>query len=356
LEVRECLACRKPLVSYKPKKLIVEYATEVSTPSRGHEEVPYYVLMLKDERGNRFVRKSKQPMKKGDEYCEQTAVSAPKSVIGLVGSGVIGTALVELFLREGYKLVWKSRNKKKLEERWEFVKSRLLRSYDDKGIKLIEKRITLTDKFTDIGRADFIIETVIEDLSAKKRVYEELEKVCREDAVIATNTSSLSINKLAEKMNRPERFVGMHFFNPPTRMRLVEVVWGDKTADEAVRATVDLSKSLKKVPVVVRDSPGFVVNRLFIPYLNDAVVLLDNNVTTKEEIDLAVKLGLNNPLGPFELLDLIGIDVFNEVITNFHDATGEERFKVPESIKRMIREKRLGRKTKRGFYDYGQAT
>jgi 3-hydroxybutyryl-CoA dehydrogenase len=241
--------------------------------------------------------------------------------VGVVGTGIMGKGISQLLLSRGFEVISKSRNEKMLD-----------------GVKT-------TTNFGDLASADFVIEAVSEDFEVKKEVFRELSRVCRKDAVIVSNTSSISIDELAKEVDNPGRFGGMHFFNPVSRMELVEVVRGKKTSGDTVKQICELAHALGKTPIVVMDSPGFIVNRLLMPFMNDAALLVERGVASPEDIDNAVKLGLNHPMGPLRLLDLIGLDVFLNSMKNMG--------KTPtQLVKKMVSEGKLGRKSGEGFYKY----
>ena len=203
--------------------------------------------------------------------------------------------------------------------------------------------------------AGVVIEAIIEDLEAKKEVFAELDKIMPEDAILATNTSSMSITVIAEATKRPDRVAGMHFFNPPQIMKLVEVVRGYKTSDETVATLMELARQLGKEPIEVKkDSPGFIVNRIMIPQFIEAIRLAEEGVASLEDIDKAVKLGLNYPMGPFELQDFAGVDIGLYVMDYFYEEFKDNRFAAPMYIRQLVRAGRNGKKTGAGFYDYNK--
>ena len=208
---------------------------------------------------------------------------------------------------------------------------------------------------TDAGaaaRADLVIEAVSEDLALKHRVWRELGEVASAAALLATNTSSLSVTELAASVPGPERFVGLHFFNPVPVLPLVEVVRAERSADEAVEDARRWAETIGKTPIVCSDTPGFVVNRLLIPYLNDAVFALAEGVASAEEIDAAMRLGANMPMGPLALADLVGLDVTLAAAESLHGETGDPKFRVHPRLRRLVRAGKLGRKTGEGFHVY----
>ena len=279
--------------------------------------------------------------------------------IGVIGAGTMGNGIAQVAAQIGCEVVMRD-----VEER--FVQNglknidRFLSKSVEKG-KMTEDqkgailgRITGTTSMTDLAEVDFIIEAVIEDMNLKRSVFKELDGICRADVILATNTSSMSITEIAVATQRPEKVVGMHFFNPVPLMRLVEVIRGFHTNDEAVQVTMELAKKMGKETVEVKiDSPGFIVNRIMIPHMLEAINIVQEGVATREDVDKAVKLGLNYPMGPFELMDLTGVDICKYVADYFYKELNKEgKWVAPTLLKNMIRAGRLGRKTGAGWYEY----
>ncbi|RLA89272.1 MAG: 3-hydroxybutyryl-CoA dehydrogenase, partial [Deltaproteobacteria bacterium] len=217
-------------------------------------------------------------------------------------------------------------------------------------------RIKGTVDMAPIKDADFVIEAVIEDLELKKKVFKEVEGLTRDDVILATNTSSMSITEIAGSTGRADKVIGMHFFNPAPLMKLVEIIKGLQTSDETVKVTWELAEKLGKIPVLVKkDTPGFIVNRLMMLQLMEAIKIYEEGIASIEDIDKAIKAGLNHPMGPFELMDLTGLDIAYFVNEYFHKEMNQElKFVTPHTLKSMIRAGRLGRKTGRGWYDYSK--
>ena len=279
--------------------------------------------------------------------------------IGVVGAGTMGNGIAQVAALIGCEVIMRD-----VEER--FVQNglknidRFLSKSVEKG-KMTEDqkqgvlgRIKGTTSMADLAEVDFVIEAVIEDMNLKRSVFKDLDGICRADVILATNTSSMSITEIAVATQRPEKVVGMHFFNPVPLMRLVEVIRGFHTNDEAVQVTTDLAKKMGKETVEVKiDSPGFIVNRIMIPHMLEAINIVQEGVATKEDVDKAVKLGLNYPMGPFELMDLTGVDICKFVADYFYKELNKEgKWVAPTLLKNMIRANRLGRKTGAGWYDY----
>jgi 3-hydroxybutyryl-CoA dehydrogenase len=215
-------------------------------------------------------------------------------------------------------------------------------------------RIKGTTNMADLKDADFIVEVVFEDLELKKKVFKELEELTRPEVILATNTSSMSITEIANATKRPDKVVGMHFFNPVPLMRLVEVIRGFSTSDETITVAMDLARQMKKEPIEVKkDIPCFVVNRLMMPHFIEAILLLQEGIASAADIDKAAKLGLNYPMGPFELMDLTGIDIAYHVAEYLHKEMNKElKWVAPRLMKDMVKANRLGMKTGGGWYDY----
>jgi 3-hydroxybutyryl-CoA dehydrogenase len=213
-------------------------------------------------------------------------------------------------------------------------------------------RLTLTTELADFAGCDLVIEAVLEELDLKREVFAELDRVCRSDAILATNTSALSVAEIAEATRRPERVVGMHFFNPAPVLPLVEIVRAPKSSDDAVRTAYDWAERAGKQPVHCNDTPGFIVNRILIPLLNDCVRVLDEAGVRPEDMDKAMTNGAGWPMGPCALIDLIGVDVHVHASEALHAKLGEERMAPPERLVAMRDEGRLGRKSGQGFYSY----
>jgi len=213
-------------------------------------------------------------------------------------------------------------------------------------------RLTLTTQVSDVADCDLVIEAIVEELEAKRELFGELDRVTRTDAVLATNTSALSVSAIADATRHPERVVGMHFFNPAPVLPLVEIVRARRSSDDAVRTAYEWAQGAGKRPVICNDTPGFIVNRILIPLLNDCVRVLDEAGVTPEDLDTAMTNGAGWPLGPCALVDLVGIDVHVHASEALHAQLAEERMAPPERLVAMEREGKLGRKSGRGFYTY----
>lgn len=213
-------------------------------------------------------------------------------------------------------------------------------------------RIRVVDGLSGLSNADMAIEAVVEAVDVKLAVMEQLDSIMNPDAIIASNTSSISITLLQAATRRPEKVIGMHFFNPVPVMKLVEVITGYETSEETLKTTQRLAERFGKTPVVVKDSPGFIANRLLIPMINEAVYCLMENVASKEDIDKVACLGMNHPMGPLALADLIGLDVCLAIMETLHERFGDPKYRPCPLLRKMVESRRLGRKAGKGFYDY----
>jgi len=223
-------------------------------------------------------------------------------------------------------------------------------SADDRSAAL--GRIRATTSIEDVAAADLVIEAVVENLQIKTQVFGELDRLTRPEAILASNTSSISITKLGAATRRPEKVIGMHFMNPVPLMALVEVIRGQATSDETMRTVMDLSRALGKTPVEVNDFPGFVANRVLMPMINEAVFAVYEGVAKPEAIDQVMKLGMNHPMGPLTLADFIGLDVCLAILEVLHDGLGDPKYRPCPLLRRMVDAGWLGRKSGRGFYSY----
>jgi len=281
---------------------------------------------------------------------------------GLVGAGTMGTGIAQVAALAGHEVMLYDINATVLRQALERVKTDF-----QKGVargKLTKEqtseafgRIHPRTRLSDLGHCECIIEAVIEELRIKKDLFRHLEADTKQTTILATNTSSLSVTAIASTVRHPERVVGMHFFNPAHIMKLVEVVQGQQTSLETMRQTVELAKQIGKTPVVTKDTPGFIVNRVARPFYGEALRLLGENVATVEQIDRIVKSGGGFPMGPFELLDLIGIDINFAVTQSMYEQYfGEPRYRPHPIQKRMVESGQLGKKTGQGFYNYKEKT
>jgi len=251
--------------------------------------------------------------------------------IGIVGAGTMGKSIAKLFAGNNFNV--------------------LLVDCVDKSDE-IENGIAFTMDFGRLAECDFIIETVFEEVNAKKKALESISKYGKADAIVASNTSSMSIDLLSGFVSNKKNFLGVHFFNPAHKMPLVEIVKGKETGAETVSFAKGIVETAGKKTVVLNDSPGFIVNALLFPFLVDSINMSEEKKISCFDMDLAVKCGLNHPLGPFALMDLIGLDTVYDIMVSLYKQTNDKKFKPPNVISKLVKEKKLGRKTGRGFYEY----
>jgi 3-hydroxybutyryl-CoA dehydrogenase len=280
-------------------------------------------------------------------------------LIGVLGAGTMGNGIAQVAAQAGYQVVMRDIEDRFVENGLKAIGKFLTKSVE-KG-KMTEEqkkgllgRIKGTTRMEDLKDADFVIEAVFEDLELKKSIFKQLDELTRPGVILATNTSSMSITEIAMSTKRPEKVAGMHFFNPAPLMRLVEVIRAYDTNDETIRTVMEMSKKMGKEPIEVKkDTPGFVVNRIMTPHFVEAIRMLEEGVASVEDIDKAVKLGLNYPMGPFELMDLTGVDIAHHVTEYLYkELNKESKWSVPTLMKSMIRAGKLGRKTGAGWYKY----
>jgi 3-hydroxybutyryl-CoA dehydrogenase len=277
--------------------------------------------------------------------------------VGVVGLGTMGAGIAQVSVAAGHETVGREVSPELAERGRERIAHFLGRAVE-KGRTTAEERdaalgrLTLTQDLGDFAGCDLVIEAVLEELPLKREVFAELDRVTRPDAILATNTSALSVGEIAEATAHPERVVGMHFFNPAPVLPLVEIVRAEKTSDDAVTAAYGWAERAGKQPVTCNDTPGFIVNRILIPLLNDCVRVLDEAGVTPEGLDKAMTNGAGWPMGPCALVDLVGIDVHVHASEALHAKLGEDRMAPPERLVEMQRQGRLGRKTGAGFYTY----
>lgn len=280
--------------------------------------------------------------------------------IGVVGAGSMGTGIANLAAMNGFNVILRDIDEKYLQNALKRMDKFMEKSVARGKMTEEQKQQTLdrikpTTSLNDMVEADVVIEAVIEDLELKKEVFSQLDEIVKENVILATNTSSMSITLIAAATKRPDRVAGMHFFNPAQLMKLVEVVRGFETSDETVEELKALSKALTKEPIEVKkDVPGFIVNRIMIPQFIEAIKLLEEGVATAEDIDKAVTLGLNYPMGPFTLQDYAGVDIGLHVMEYFKQEFNDNRFAPPLLLKQLVRAGRVGQKAGAGFYDYNK--
>jgi 3-hydroxybutyryl-CoA dehydrogenase len=276
---------------------------------------------------------------------------------GIVGSGIMGSGIAEVAAKAGVEVILRSRSQTTADAMIAGLEKSLARQVD-KGRLEAAERDTLLGRVravTDLGEfadCDLVLESVVEDLAVKKHLFGELDRICQPSAILATNTSTLPVIEMAMETGRPEQVCGIHFFNPAPAMPLVEVVRAITTSDETAAAATAFAEACGKNPVHVRDQAGFIVNALLFPYLNNAVRLFDAGVASRDDIDAAMKGGCNFPMGPLELLDLVGLDTSLAILDALYAEFKDPNYAPAPLLKRMVSAERLGRKTRLGFYDY----
>jgi len=281
--------------------------------------------------------------------------------VGVVGAGAMGNGIAQMAAQIGCEVVMRDIKDEFVERGLSSIDRFLSKSVEKGKIEAGEKeaisgRIKGVTDMSFLKDVDFVVEAVIEDLELKKSVFKELDELCAPEVILATNTSSMSLTEIAAATKRPEKVCGMHFFNPAPIMRLVEIIRGYSTDDETIKITTELAERMGKIAVEVKkDSPGFIVNRIMIPHMLEAIKIVEEGVASIEDVDIAVKNGLNYPMGPFELMDLTGIDIAYFVSEYFYkELNKESKWVSPNLLKTMIRANKLGRKTGGGWYDYSK--
>ena len=279
--------------------------------------------------------------------------------IVVIGSGTMGLDIAQVFAQKGYDVVVRdisdeilSRAQARLNKGLDKLVSK--GKMDEAGKADVLAKMTFTTDLKLAADADLVVEAAVENLDIKKSIFAELDQICKSETILASNTSSISITAIAAATKREDKFIGMHFFNPATVMKLVEVIRGAKTSDETCQTIVELSKAIGKEPVEVNEAPGFVVNKILIPMINEACDLVYTGVASVEGVDTAMKLGANHPMGPLALGDLVGLDVCLAIMDTLYNETHDPKYRASLLMRKMVRAGQLGRKTGKGFYDYSK--
>jgi 3-hydroxybutyryl-CoA dehydrogenase len=278
--------------------------------------------------------------------------------VGVLGAGLMGSGIAEVCAKAGYPTIVREVSDDLVKKGVGRVESSLAKAVERGKLATADRdaargRLTATTRVNDLAGCDLVIEAVVENLDAKKELFAELDRICGDSAIFCSNTSSLTITELAAATRRPDRFAGLHFFNPVPVMKLVEVVRTIATSDETVETLLEFAKSLGKEPVLAKDNSGFIVNRLLVPYLLDAVRALEEGVGSREDIDRGMELGCGHPMGPLKILVFVGLDTTYAIAEIMFAEYREKRFAPPPLLKRMVLAGRYGRKSGRGFYEYG---
>jgi len=279
--------------------------------------------------------------------------------VGVVGCGQMGSGITQVCAQAGYQVIVSEISSELLNKGLASISSRLTRDVEKGRLSEQDKnsainRIKGTTDTKDFADRDLVIEAAIENMDLKKKIFAGLDKICPKHAILATNTSCLSIIDVAMVTSRPDRVLGMHFFNPVPVMKLLEIAKTIATSDEILEAGQTFGKSLGKTIVITKDTPGFVVNCLLIPYLLNAIRMLDTGIATKEDIDVGITVGLNHPMGPLALTDLIGNDIVLFIANGLYDEFKEPQYAPPPLLRKMVTAGWLGRKTQKGFYEYSK--
>lgn len=278
--------------------------------------------------------------------------------IGVIGAGTMGAGIAEVaskkyevvvrdikdeFVERGKSIITKSFEKS-------VAKERITEDQKDEYLG----RLTFTTDVNELKDCDLIVEAASENPEIKKSIFKELDDICKEDTILASNTSSISITEIAAATKRPDKVIGMHFFNPATIMKLVEIIKGITTSDETVEEVKKIAEEMGKTGVEVNEAPGFVVNRILVPMISEGIYALQEGLSTPEGIDTAMKLGANHPMGPLELADLIGLDIVLNIMDYLKDTIGSDKYAAPVLLRQKVAAGELGRKTGKGFYDYSK--
>lgn len=275
----------------------------------------------------------------------------------VIGSGTMGSGIAQVLAENNHKVILRDLNQESINNGINIIEKNLSKNVQKGKLSEEQKQIILDNivASTDIELAkdcDLVIEAIVENMEIKKNLFKQLDEICKEDTILATNTSSLSITEISVSTTRPDKVIGMHFFNPVPVMKLVEIIDGQLTSQETHSKIEELTKQINKTPVSVSEAPGFVVNRILVPMINEAVGILADGVASAEDIDNAMKLGANHPIGPLALADLIGNDVCLAIMEVLYDEFKDSKYRPHPYLRKMVRAGLLGRKSKKGFYDY----
>ncbi len=277
--------------------------------------------------------------------------------IGVIGAGTMGSGIAQIAATAGYHVILRDINQEVLEKGLATIEKNLDRSIKKDRLNESEKedilaRIDTVIEYGSLSEVDLVIEAAPEDLSLKQELFKKLDSICKPEAILATNTSALSITELATVTERPDKVIGIHFFNPVPVMGLVEIIRALPTSDQTFDLASELVEDLGKSPVEVEEAPGFVVNRILVPMINEAVFMLSEGVASAEDIDTAMKKGANHPIGPLALADMIGLDVCLAIMDTLEEEFKDSKYRAAPLLRKKVRGRELGRKTGKGFYNY----
>lgn len=277
--------------------------------------------------------------------------------VGVIGAGTMGNGIAHVFAMHGYSVILVDINSTILDNAVSIIKQNLTRQFNKQliskdTIELTTKNIKVSNNIESLKSCNLVVEAIKEDLNLKGEIFQKLDLICDQKTIIASNTSSISINSLANYTNRADKIIGMHFMNPVPVMKLVEIINGDKTSRNTANFIINLSKDLGKIPIECNDSPGFVSNRILMPMINEAVHCFDQGVASIESIDSIMKLGMGHPMGPLKLADLIGLDVCLFILNVLFDSFKDKKYKPSKLLVKMVKENKLGKKSGEGFYKY----